>query len=363
MSSIWVRMVLRRSRRATWTIVGIALCTMYLTGTISLVEGLHKTTSDIADRFQQGAILAYRGDALSTSRIPENVLEFLKGPVAAISITEANIHVRGSSALVRSYVASISDPDGIINFSKADAGGYMGVNLANRFRDLGAPLNQESRLLLQEGISSTEVQVSAVFGGGTLVSSDWLLVEKPTLLALDQSLNGNISVIVLPEGSKADMELLRAMGFEIQTSMTVVRFFELGIYQIEGCLWAVLLVTSVIVTMLTYSALSIEIGYRQDDIRLLKQIGTPGSMVTGMFIARGGYLSIIGSAIGAAAGFMVANVLVSFTTVIGVTSMILPQASLTSLLFPVIIVLLAGILGAAIPSGIAGRRILKEVPS
>ncbi|MEW5937430.1 MAG: FtsX-like permease family protein [Candidatus Thermoplasmatota archaeon] len=349
MSGTWSRIVVRRSRRSTWTIIGIALCAMYLTGTISLVEGLHQTTSGIASRFHQGPIVVYDGDELEGSRMPLSDMEGLEGPAARVSLVMAELYPRGTGVTLSAYIASVDDPEGVIGLS-IDDGAYIGSALAARFEELGAALVQGSMILITVGGAQHEVELTGIYGDSSILSIDWLLLNRSILEALDPTLVGHSSLLILPEGSEEDAAALEEMGYTVQTSMAVLRFFELGIYQIERSLWAVLVVTGVIVAILTYSALSIEIAFRERDVSLLRCIGAPSRLIAGVFVARGGYLALIGAGIGVAAGYLAANLLVSLAALKGMMTMIVPQASVGSVLAPIAVVVLAGVAGAAFPS-------------
>ena len=310
MANLWFRMMSRRSRRATWTIVGLGLCAMYLTGTISLVGGLHQTTAGIADNFQQGPVIAFEGDNFLGSRIGVDNAEGVS--CALVSLAEVRIAAVGQTVSVTTYAANVEDPEGI-----------MKMPAANLTR------------------------------GSALIGSS---VSARDLAVADARTDGNFSFAVLAEGDEAGETILESRGIHSQNSMAVINFFERGIYQIEGALWGLIAITSIIVGLLVYSTLSIEVGVRKEDIRLLKKMGAMPVRVAALFTGRGAYLALLGAAVGIAAGYLAANLLISAASVRGLSTLIVPKADLFSLAVPFAIVLAAGLVGALIPAARAARE-------
>jgi hypothetical protein len=359
MGNLWMRIIVRRSRRATWTIVGLALCAMYLSGTIALVDGLHSTTSDIASTFQQGPVIVYGWSDLSTASITQESLLDLREPVARIAMTEVSIHTSGSTDVVKSYAVAIEDPANLLGFGAVHlnlSDSMMGVALGDRFVQLGIDLHAGTSILLESSAASVPCSVTAIYSSSTILSPDWIVINRSALDLLAPDLAGNYSFLVLPQDDAYDREVLESMGYRSQNSMAVINFFELGIYQIEGALWGLILITSIIVSLLVYSTISIEVSMRKDDIRLLKKIGSEPRTVGWLFVGRGTYLALCGGVIGAAAGYFAAHLLISMASLRGLTTLIVPQASAMSLLLPFVVVVLASFVGSSLPSFMAAKE-------
>jgi hypothetical protein len=350
-------MMSRRSRRATWTIVGLALCAMYLTGTISLVGGLHETTAGIADNFQQGPVIAFAGDNFLESRIPDNLFDGVD--CAKVSLADVSIAAVGQTVSVPTYAANIDDPEGIMKMPSANltrGSALIGSSLAVRFSDLGVALYVGSLLWLTGPSGPVQVSVQAIYPSSTLVPSDWIIVSARDVRVADAGTSGNRSFAVLEEGDNEGQALLESRGLITQNSMAVINFFERGIYQIEGALWGLIGITSIIVGLLIYSTLSIEVGMRREDIRLLKKMGAGPGKIAGLFTGRGAYLALLGAAVGVATGHLAANLLISAASVRGLSTLIVPKADLFSLAVPFAIILAAGLAGALLPSIRAARE-------
>jgi hypothetical protein len=359
MGNLWFRMVARRSRRATWTIVGLALCAMYLTGTISLVGGLHETTAGIADNFQQGPVVAFEGGNFLDSRIEKSAIDGAGLDCAKVSLSEVRIAAVGQTASVKTYAAHVEDPSNVMempdaNLSRGSA--LIGSSLAGRFSGLGVTLYVGSLLWLSGPSGPVQVAVEAIYPPTALVPSDWIMVSAMDVAVVDERAAGNCSFVVLAEGDDAGRAYLESRGLETQNSMAVINFFEKGIYQIEGALWGLIAITSVIVCLLVYSTLSIEVGVRRPDIRLLKKIGSGPGRVAAIFAGRGAYLALCGAAVGVAGGYLAANLLISAASAKGLSTLIVPKADLFSMAVPFAIVLAAGLAGALIPSASAARE-------
>ena len=212
----------------------------------------------------------------------------------------------------------------------------------------------EPRLLGRDG--PVQVGVQAIYPSSVLVPSDWIIVSARDLAVADARTDGNFSFAVLAEGDEAGETILESRGIHSQNSMAVINFFERGIYQIEGALWGLIAITSIIVGLLVYSTLSIEVGVRKEDIRLLKKMGAMPVRVAALFTGRGAYLALLGAAVGIAAGYLAANLLISAASVRGLSTLIVPKADLFSLAVPFAIVLAAGLVGALIPAARAARE-------
>ncbi|MFH0816501.1 MAG: ABC transporter permease [Methanobacteriota archaeon] len=359
MGNLWFRMLARRSRRATWTIVGLALCAMYLTGTISLVGGLHETTRGISNSFQQGPIIIYKGDRLIDSRIDSSAIDREGFECAKVTLAEVEIGMEGVAGLMRTYSGSLDDPTNILGMTNANlpqGHAFIGKSFSDRFSELGMELFVGSVLQL-DGISgSVQVSVDAIYPSTTMLPSDWILIELTDILILDKASADNCSFVVLNEGDEHARAVLESRGLTSQNSMAVISFFEKGIYQIEGALWGLIAITSVIVALLVYSTLSIEVGVRKPDIRLLKKVGAGPGTIAAIFVGRGSYLALCGAAVGVACGYLAANLLISLASMRGLTTLIVPRADAFSMLVPLVIVLLAGLAGALIPSVSAARE-------
>jgi len=359
MGNLWFRMLARRSRRATWTIVGLALCAMYLTGTISLVGGLHETTAGIAGTFQQGPIVAYDGDHLLTSRISSSAIDAKGLDCAKVSLTDVRVSPGSSGFFVTTYAAYASDPYDILqlpdaNISKGSV--IIGKRLSDRFSEIGVNLFVGSVLRLTCPTGSAQVSVEAIYVSSALIPPDWMLISGEDFKSLDAGSVDRCSFVVLEQGDEPGRAALESIGLKTQNSMAVINFFEKGIFQIEQALWGLIAITSVIVGLLVYSTLSIEVGMRKPDIRLLKKMGAGPGRVAGLFAGRGLYFALCGAAIGVAAGCLAANMLISMAAARGLTTMIIPKADLFSVAVPFVIILFAGLVGAAIPSISAARE-------
>jgi ABC-type lipoprotein release transport system permease subunit len=332
---------------------------MYLTGTISLVGGLHETTAGIASTFQQGPIVSYKGDNLLESRISSSSVDSKVLVCAKVSLVDVHVSPGSSGVVVSTYAANADDPDNILNLpgtnlSKGSV--IIGKRLGDRFSEIGVSLFVGSVLRLSCPTGSVQVSVEAIYVSSILMPPDWMLISREDIESLDSRAADSCSFVVLAQGDEPGRAALESIGLKTQNSMSVINFFEKGIYQIEQALWGLIAITSVIVGLLVYSTLSIEVGMRKPDIRLLKKMGAGPGRVASLFAGRGVYFALCGAAIGVAAGCLAANILISLAAARGLTTMIIPKADLFSVAIPFVIILLAGLVGAAIPSISAARE-------
>jgi len=79
MRNLLAKMIIKINKRIFATTIGIALCVMYLVGTMSMVAGLHEGTKNTADLFEKGFLVVYDGYTLSESKIDSDEILALSG--------------------------------------------------------------------------------------------------------------------------------------------------------------------------------------------------------------------------------------------------------------------------------------------
>jgi putative ABC transport system permease protein len=142
-------------------------------------------------------------------------------------------------------------------------------------------------------------------------------------------------------------------------SVSIVEFFELGFYQVEGNLWGVVISSAIIIVILVYNVMRIETEYRVPDIKIIKYLGASPWTVMYVFIGQALFISGIGAIFGLALGIIAANAVVSFSQLLGFTSVLVPQVTLYIIGIPILMTVLAGLIGGFFPAYGASKTTIR----
>jgi len=347
------------NRRIFATIIGIAFCTTYLTGTIAMVGGLHETTSTLASTFDQGPVLVYTDEDFAASRIcgsnlPGNNTTYVAFCFA--NVTLRDFHNRFCDNV---YVVSVFDPMDALGLNMTDESMDTGVWMGTQLRDM---LDRESisaglddRYILARGNNSASVEVSALYSPGSIFPDDWLLVPRHDMDLLRPELAGDYSFVMIMDPDAQTDDLACTGDAQTRPTSGVVGFFENGIYQVEQGLWGIILMSGAITMLLVYCIISIETEYSAPTIKVLRGIGASRNYVIGIFMLKALFITFAGGVIGMAMGFCAANGISSLSSVLDIMTFITPKADFGSVVLPVLISIAAGMIGGFWPAVRASR--------
>lgn len=353
----FVRLGTKLNRRIFATVLGIAFCLAYLTGTMSMASGLHNSTETVASTFDQGPGLIYTDENLSQSFIDSGALAQLEPEVRYVAFTMCIADVTDATGRVvypEMYVVSVYDPTNALGMGLTNESDgldvLVGTELAAFLSDSGIDTSLGSNLILSSGTETTVVYLTASYPGGTIFADDWLIVPRDKMDELRPDMEGEYSFLLilgdydygaLPDGL-ADAK--------IKPTSSVVNFFENGIYQVESNLWAIVLATGIIVCLLVYSIMSIETEFNIQTIEILRGLGAKRRAVVGIFMFKALIITAMGGVLGLALGFCLANAVTSASALFDITSIIVPLASMKTLITPLSVSLVAGLVGGFLPS-------------
>jgi hypothetical protein len=322
---------------------------------MSMASGLHNSTETIASSFDQGPRLIYTDDDLSGSFIGKEVVSSLKSGFIAFTFSTVNISEGvGRTELNDAYAVSIFDPEDALGLNMTNESTsvsvLLGKDLSKSLQDLSINTVKDSTLLLSRGNQSTTVQLTDLYTSGSIFPDDWLMVPRSTMNYLRPDLGQNFSFLLLFDISDESDLPLGIDWADVHPSAGVVRFFENGIYQVEDDLWAIVLATGTIVVLLVYSIMSIETQYNAPTIETLRRLGAKRRAVVQIFMFKALIIALIGGVLGVAFGFCIANAVASGSYLFGITTMIVPMADLSTILIPISVSFVAGLIGGLIPS-------------
>ncbi len=342
------------NRRIIFTVIGIAVCIMYLTGTIGMVGGLDVGISNLSNRVKQGPILAY-SSSLNESLIPLSTINALTGNFTAYRLAEIGITVNDTQ-IIRTYSFSFSSKN-ITEDLTVISGNYsiLGTDITNIIADANITLEPNHNLTLASSVSTSNVTYNGTYSRSTILPNDWLIVSDSTILTLKPALVNSYSFLIIPQNNTQDIKYLESQGYEMVQTASFLKFFEYGIYQIEDNLWGIIVMSAVVITILVYSIMSIEVQYKIEDIRILRYLGGSRRLVMVVFMLKAFFISFLGGILGVALGVVAMNAITSFSPLIGYNTLIIPQASWQSVALPFVVALIFGLIGGILPAYKASR--------
>jgi hypothetical protein len=353
--SITTRLSTKINRRIFATIIGIAFCTTYLTGTIAMVGGLHDTTSTLASSFDQGPVLVYTDEDFAASTIDGNCLPGNDTRFVAFcfaNVTLWDFHGRSSDNV---YAVSVYDPEDSLGLNmtneSVDCGVWMGTQLVDMLAQDSINYGSDDSYILERGNNSANVHVSALYAEWSIFPDDWLLIPRDKMDTLRPDLAGNYSFLMILESDiQLDGQACFSGDASSRPTSGVVGFFENGIYQVEQGLWGIILMSGIITALLVYCIISIETEFSAPTIKVLRGIGASRNYVIGIFLLKSLFITFAGGVLGMALGFCAANAISSVSSLLDIMSFITPKASLGSVVLPVLISMAAGMIGGLWPA-------------
>lgn len=343
-------MVLKINKRIFATIIGIALCVMYIVGTMSMVTGLHEGTKDTAALFDKGFLIVYDGYTLSESELDSDIIEDIPGRYAACLLVVGNV------TGIETRVLALEDPTSIFDFGSKilrdkvlPGSGFEIKNVP--FLNITTAFTQSPIIL---NVSNDYDPYTSAF-----FPDNWILASEDTIRILNPTLEDKYSFIVIPKDNPEALEYLKENGYTAVQSVGIVDFFELGFSQIEGNLWGVVISSTVIIIILIYNIMRIETQYRVPDIKIIKYLGASPKTVIYVFLFQAVFICGVGAVLGLALGIVAANAIVALSQLLGFSSVLVPQVTLYIVSLPLAIGIFAGLIGGILPAYKASKTTIR----
>lgn len=364
MRDVFLKMATRTNWRTLVTVIGIAACVMYVTGTTAMMAGLDTGTDALAARVREGPYLAYEGNSLGESRVPLSVLSQIEGNrtlcwCSPVDVEIDSVHVASTYAVTCNDTSGMIKPD-IASFSGTEL--WMGYRLKERAEAMNITLQKGDEVVLDLPQGNLSVEYQRTYSFGYIFSTDWVLVSENATPPIGPG-QGFASFLLIPKENTDDLERLRGEGLTLIPTTGTVAFFQGGIDQVESTLYVISMSTSVVIAVLVASLMSVEVHYRKNDIEILRQIGGSPSLITGIFALQTLYVSVFGGLLGITLGYVITSSITSFSPLLGYASFIVPQATIGSVLVPFLLALAFGLIGGLPVAALAARKLKKEGPS
>ncbi len=358
--SIVSKLSTKMNRRIFATILGIAFCVTYLAGTTAMVGGLHDTTENLASSFDQGPVLVYTDEDFAVSNIdgdnlPTQNTTFVAFTFASVTFLDDNGH-----SAENIYVISIYDPQDTLGLNMTNESSnnevWMGSKLSHNLVDDEFNIVQGQpyyRLINDE--NSVRISLDNEYSSGSIFQNDCLIVPRTNMRELRPDMAGNYSFIMIVDSEIPLEEQPCCADVQIRQTSSVVSFFERGIYQVEQDLWGIILMSGLMTALLVYCIIAIETEYYAPTIKILRGMGADRSFVIKIFIYKALFITIVGGVLGVALGICAAFAISSISSLLGVVSFITPTADFSSVILPVIIAIMSGLIGGFWPAIKASR--------
>ncbi len=359
--SIVAKLSTKMNRRIFATILGIAFCVTYLTGTIAMVGGLHDTTENLASSFDQGPVLVYTDEDFALSNIDGNLLP--EENTTFVAFTFANITFlddNGHSA-ENVYIISIYDPQDTLGLNMTNESTnneiWMGSKLSQNLVDTQFNIVQDQPYYrLINDANSVRISLDNEYSTGSIFPDDWLIIPRTDMNQLRPEMAGNYSFIMIIDSEiPLEDQPCCSSNTEIRQTSSVVGFFERGIYQVEQDLWGIILMSGLMTALLVYCIIAIETEYYAPTIKILRGMGANRNFVINIFIYKALFITLVGGILGVAMGICAAFAISSISSLLGVVSFITPAADFNSVVLPIIIAMMFGLIGGFWPAVKASR--------
>jgi putative ABC transport system permease protein len=342
------KIVIKMNKRIFATTIGISLCVMYLVGTMAMVTGLHTSTQNAADLFDEGFVIIFDGYSISESTMDSDTIDAIPGEFASCIIMVANVSGYDTRIL------SIDDPHNILSREN--------ITLEDEvLPGQSFPAGNATSLRITTSKITETINITPTYKPFTsaIFPDDWILASTETLRTLKSDIGESYSFVVVPSDNEKAMKFLEDEGHYVIQSVSVVRFFELGFYQVEDNLWGVVISSALIIIILVYNIMRIEIQFRVPDIKIIRYVGASPIVVMGVFLSQALFISFIGAILGLSLGIIAANAIVSASQLLGFASVLVPQITFYNIALPFGITLLAGLIGGFFPAYRASKTTIR----
>lgn len=331
-------------------ILGVAVCAMYASGALVLLEGLQAGSATVIPRLEVGPFLAYQGAFPDVRPAPLPEAPFL-GAVGAGWLRDGTLTAGNDTASVRllSFPVTRNLPEPaaypLARSPEAKASALL-------LEELALPVGASVRV--EAGAGSRDLPLGRAPAGPLVLPERWVLVPPDAMASVAPVEDDRFDLLLVAEAE--DAQRLAEGGYTVLSLTSAVGFFQEALEDARDLVFTVVVASAVAVGALTFSLLSLEIRYRRREMATLRAVGMDRGGFLRLYGLQLAYLVGAGTALGLALGIVVANGLVSFAPFVGLPTIIRPQVTALGLAVPLLSTLAAGAAGGVASLVLSLRR-------
>jgi ABC-type antimicrobial peptide transport system permease subunit len=315
-----------RARSTSW---GIALCTMFIVASFSVVSGLRTSMDKLANNFESDLFLVTDGDMFSPDDLSSIIDQSALG-----AYTLAVAQPPGMSVTV----FAVSDPNHVLPEVLAMDGNDVRV---------GSSLSLAGNITLHSIADVDSVVVGKY--SSSIFPSNWILGSQSLLNSLANRSGDAYNFAVAKNLTKEELRTLEGKGFVVQPFVGIIQFLDSGVNEIQADATWVLVPSSVFVALLAYSYIGSEISDRRHEIGILKTIGAGRKKVLSYVLSGAALICGWGAALGLALGIVLSYGLATAASSLFTSVFVIHlQESLLGMSY--LVTLAAGVVGALVPA-------------
>ena len=321
-----------RARSTSWM---IALCTMFIVASFSVIAGLQTSMDALTGNFEEEHYLVTRSDGGGLGLFDRPSVEACCG---------------GAAFGLYAVVAAQPADEDITAFSFEDEHGLVGERYAVDGNEAlaGTQLGLSGTVSLQMGDSSEIVVVSGSYSS-SVFSSNWLLCSHEVMASLISAGASQYNFAIVGSLTAEEAAMLKDDGFVVQPMMAILGFLKSGVEEVQSAAMWVLVPSSFVVAVLVYSFIGSEIADKRREIGILKIIGASRKRIVSYLMADAFLITAWGAALGVALGIILSYGISSLASHM-FTSVFLIEVDERLLLLAYGVTLLSGVAGTVIPA-------------
>ena len=320
-----------RARTTSWM---IALCTMFIVASFSVVAGLQNSMDVLMDNFDEEYFLTTMPGDVGPEPFERTVISSVVSDAAFGMFAFASSEPSGESFTVFSVI----DQHGILDES-FDVDGNETL--------AGTSLNIAGDVVLTVE-SSRPASVVGEFSS-SMFSSSWMLCSHELVVSLTNTVPSEANFAVLRTPSAEQEAALESLGLVVQPMMSVLEFLEAGVEEIRtDALW-VLAPSSFVIAVLAYSFLGAEMVDKKREIGILKMLGAGRRRVLGYSLGNALMITGYGAALGLALGIVLSYGIATAASHV-FESVFVIEIRESILVIAFVVTLAAGLAGTIVPA-------------
>jgi hypothetical protein len=323
--------LLRFGSRARSTSIGIALCTMFIVASFSIVGGLKASMERLEGNFSSEYYLVTLPSRSGPDFFEPSEITSVLDRCAYGSFVDVTVDMNGSAAVF-----------------------YM-VDVGKLFPTVAIPVGKE--VYVQSGslgwfnlTSSVATQQVGVVGilAYREFPDDWILGSRELVDSLSGS-PGLANFAIADSISKDQREHLVAEGFSVQGMTGIIDFLGQSVEQLQDDIVLILLPSAFVIAVLSYGFIGSETADRRHDIGILKTIGAGRTRILSYLFANASLISLWGGIVGVALGIILSYALSTAVSTV-FTSVFIMKVDPSLLGLALIVTVSAAAVGALVPA-------------